>query len=371
MKLFSRSGRGVALGVAGVCSALVLSGCGGGGAADGGSDKLELDMASFVAPDTGQGQAYEAWMNEVEEASGGGVEITPFWNGELLGAQEIKEGLTDGRAQLGNFSYAYTPTDFPLTQMVEVPFLGDNLGAQVTAMNRLYEENEEFRAEYEDKGIKVLSFVPVAPAVTGTKEPVDSVDWYRGKTVRASGAVAKAVEAVGGTPAPIDVNETYEAMERGTVDAYGGLTLDFMPSTGLYEVGPHIHDAGLGHFAVTTWAIGLDTWESMSPEQQGILDKASAAFPESVIQTTSEAEDEGCAVVLDAGGSVEEFPEAETAKWEEAIGDDSLNDWIELATQAGASDAAGMYEQMESYYREAESGTYADYQTGVQRCAAR
>ena len=69
MKLFSRSGRGVALGVAGVCSALVLSGCGGGGAGDGGSDKLELDMASFVAPDTGQGQAYEAWMNEVEEAS--------------------------------------------------------------------------------------------------------------------------------------------------------------------------------------------------------------------------------------------------------------------------------------------------------------
>lgn len=366
-----KSNRLAGVGVVGVCCAVALSACGGGaGAGSDGSDSVELDMASFVSPETGQGQAYELWMKEVEEASDGEIKITPFWNSELLGATEIKDGLEDGRTQLGNLSYAYTPSDFPLTQMVEVPFLGDSIAAQVTAMNKLYEENDEFRAEWEDKGIKVLSFVPVAPAITGTKTPVSTVDWYKGKTVRASGAFAKAVEAVGGTPAPIEVGETYEAMERGTVDAYGGLILDFLPATGLYEVGKYIHDPGLGHYAITTWAISTDAWEQLSSEQQQVLEEANAKFPEWVVETTTKLEDEACTVVLDAGGAVEMFPEAETAKWKEAIGDDALEQWIALATDAGASDAAGMYEQMETLYRETES-ELGDVQTGVERCAAR
>ena len=333
-------------------------------------EEVTWDMASFLGPDTGQGRAYTRWIEEIQDRSGGAVTVNPFWNSELLGPQEIATGLRDGRIQMGNLTYAYTPSDFPLTQMVEVPFLGNNLAAQVTAMNALYEENEQFRAEWEDQGIKVLSFVPIAASLTGAEEQIDSVGWFDGRTVRASGFYVKALEAVGANPAAIPVGETYEAMQRGTVDAYGGLILDVIPSTGLHEVGPHIHDAGLGHYAITTWGMAMDVYESLSPELRTLVDEVSAEFPQWVVETTSEAEDEACQTILDEGGSVSAWSEEATAEWREAIGETPRQDWIDLATEAGTEDAEAMYDQYVSLFEEAASGEFSDYQTGVERCIA-
>lgn len=332
-------------------------------------ESVSWDMAAFLAEDTGQGRAYARWMEEIAARSDGAVEITPFWSGELLGPQDIKTGLQDGRVQLGNLSYAYTPNDFPLTQMVEIPFLGENIGAQVMAMNALYDNNEEFRAEWEDQGITVLSFVPIAPSLTGATEQVDSIDWFEGRNVRAAGFYVKALEAVGANAAAIPVGETYEAMQRGTVDAYGGMILDVIPSTGLHEVGPHIHDARLGHYAITTWGMATDTYESLSPELRTLVDEVSAEFPQWVVETTSAAEDEACQVILGEGGSVSIFPEAETERWREAIGDGPRQAWEDLAAQAGASDPAAMYDEFVGYYEEAAAGEFADYVSGISRCA--
>ena len=332
-------------------------------------EEVEWDMAAFLAEDTGQGRAYARWMEEIQGRSGAAVTINPFWSGERLGPQDIKTGLQDGRVQLGNLSYAYTPAEFPLTQMVEVPFLGENLGAQVTAMNALYAENEEFRAEWEDQGIKVLSFVPIAPSLTGAQEQVDSIDWFEGRNVRAAGFYVKALEAVGANPAAIPVGETYEAMQRGTVDAYGGMILDVIPSTGLHEVGPHIHDAQLGHYAITTWGMAMDTYESLSDDMRALVDEVSAEFPAWVVETTTQAEDEACTIILEEGGSVSIFPEEETQRWRDAIGDGPRQAWEDLATEAGVSDAAGMYDQFVSFYEDAANGAFADYESGISRCA--
>lgn len=363
--------------------ALLLAACGGeqqasvtaedGDPADAAGDVVEVesvawDMAAFLPEDTGQGRAYARWMEELQSRSGGAVEITPFWSGELLGPQDIKTGLQDGRVQLGNLSYAYTPNDFPLTQMVEIPFLGENLGAQVTAMNALYAENEEFRAEWEDQGIKVLSFVPIAPSLTGATEQVDSVDWFESRDVRAAGFFVQALEAVGANPAAIPVGEIYEAMQRGTIDAYGGMILDVIPSTGLHEVGPHIHDARLGHYAITTWGMAMETYEALSPELRALVDEVSAEFPQWVVETTSQAEDDACEVILEEGGSVSIFPEAETERWREAIGDAPRQAWEERAAEAGVSDPAAMYDQFVAFYEEAAEGEFADYVSGVSRC---
>src|SRR5690625_1444833 len=101
-----------------VAAVSMLTACSGGASAD--SAQVTLDMAAGSSPETGQGHAYARWMEELQERSNGEISITEFWNGELLGEDEVKDGLQDGRAQLGVFSYAYSPNEFPLTQMVEV-----------------------------------------------------------------------------------------------------------------------------------------------------------------------------------------------------------------------------------------------------------
>lgn len=359
-----------AVAVAMTTSALVLTGCNG---LMGNSAQVPLDMASWISPDTGPGQAIRKWINEVENKSGGEIDVTEFWNGELFGAAEIKDGLTDGRVQLGNLATAYTPTEFPITQMVEVPFLGGNIGAQATALNRMYRENGEFRSEWEDRaGIKVLSFIPVSPTVLGTKSRVDSIDWFPGKTVRATGSFGAAIAAVGGNPAPIEIGETYEALQRGTAEAYGGVTLDHLPSSGLYEVGPYIQDVGLGHYAAPVWSISMATWEGLSSEHKQILETVSQQFPSWIVETTIAAEDAGCGVVLEAGGTVTAFPATEVERWKRAIGDKPFDAWAaRVSEQTDVEDPKALYNQMVGYYREAAEGEFVDLKPAAQRCEER
>lgn len=351
---------------------LLAAACGGGQAGGGGgTETVEMQMASFLSESTAQGQAITRWIDEVEKRTNGAVSVETYWDASLLGAEEIRDGLRDGRVELGNVSYAYTPSEFPLTSIVEVPFLGSNMAAQAVAMNRLYAENEQFRNEWEQQGIKVLSFVGVPPALTGAKEPVTTVDWYRGKTIRASGSFVSALEAVGANPAAIAVPETYEAMQHGTVDAYGGLILDVITPLSLHEVGQHIHDPGLGHYANSTWTITMDTWNSLSPELQRTLEEVSAGFVDQLVAAAERTEDAACTTILESGGSVHVFSEAETQKWREAWGDAPMNNWVEKAKAAGVADPAAMYEEFRGYYEDAASTEFADYRSGIERCVAR
>lgn len=396
---YKTRGRAVRLAASFVALALFAAACGGGGdgasagdetpaeteANGGGSEpdsggdgeEVEVDtsaiqeqtlqMASFLSPDTAQGQAITWWIDQLEERTDGKITVEPFWNAELMGAEEIASGVRDGRVQLGNLTYAYTPSEFPLTQIVEVPFLGNNIPAQVFAMNQLYKNNDAFRSEWEDQGIKVMSFVGVPAPLTGTKEPVTTVEWFEGKTVRASGFYVKALEAVGANPAALPVTDVYEAMQRGTIDAYGGLILDVITPLGLHEVGPHIHDAGLGHYANSTWTMGMDTWNSLSSEAQTIIEDLNSQFAEQLTAAYEQTEDAACTEILDSGGSVHIFSEEETAQWAEAIGDDPLQNWIDQANQAGA-DGEAMYSEFEAYFQEGANGEYADYKSGMERC---
>jgi TRAP-type transport system periplasmic protein len=334
-------------------------------------EELELQLASFLSPTTSQGAAITWWIEELAARTNGAVTVEPFWEASLLGPQEIRDGVADGRVALGNVSYAYTPADFSLSSIVEVPLLGGNVGAQAVALNAMYANNADFRAEWENQGVKVLSFVGVPAALTGAEERIESIDWFEGKTVRASGFFVKALEAIGASPAALPVNDVYEAMQRGTVDAYGGLILDVITPFGLHEVGPFIHDAGLGHYASSTFVMSLEQWESLSPELQALIEELNAQYPAQLVAADTAATEAACNLILDEGGEVLIWDEAETQRWADAIGDAPLNEWIGKAEAAGVADGAAMYEEFVGYYREAETtGEFAGAPSPMEACVA-
>jgi TRAP-type C4-dicarboxylate transport system substrate-binding protein len=318
-------------------------------------EEIELTMASFLSPTTAQGAAITWWIDELAARTDGRVTVETFWDASLLGAQDIAAGVRDGRVALGNMTYAYTPNDFPLTSMVEIPFLGDNLAAQTLALNEVYAANEDFRNEWEGQGIKVLSFIGIPPALTGASEQVDSVEWYENKTVRASGFFVTAVEAAGGSAAPLPVNDVYEAMQRGTIDAYGGLILDVIAPLRLYEVGDQIHDPGLGHYANSTWVMSLDQWEELSPELQAIIEELNAEFPTQLVEQYQTVSAAACETILDAGGSVLIFGDDQVDVWRELVGDEPLTNWIAKAEDAGVADAQALYDSYVSAFQAADA----------------
>lgn len=340
-----------------------------GGSALDGLDPITLDLASFYNPSTSTGAATEWWIEELEARTDGLVTVEPFWDSSLLGPTEIKDGVVDGRVDLGHFSYAYHPAEFPLSTVVEVPFLGNNLPAQSTALNELYAGNEDFRTEYEDKGIRVMSFAGSPSPLTGANEPFDSIDFLEGKTVRASGFMVQGLQAIGADPVGLGVNEVYEAMQRGTIDAYSGLILDVITPLGLHEVGPHVVDAGTGHYASVTLSMSLDTWEGLPAPVQEIIEELNAEFPEQHTAAAEETEDAACTEILESGGSVTIFPPEETERWAEALGDAPLEGYLEGAAEAGA-DGQEIHDTYEAAFDRAAAEDFPDYASGMERCVA-
>jgi TRAP-type transport system periplasmic protein len=329
--------------------------------------EYEWQMAAFLGESTAQGQAMEWWMDEVEERSNGRIAFERYYSESLLGGEEIRDGIGDGRVAVGNFTTAYTPADFPVEGVSQLPFVGDNVPAQTATLNDLYETHDGFREEFQSQGVHVLSFVGIQPPVTGADEPIESIDWFEGKSVRTSGFTTRAVEAMGGDAVSIVAGETYEAMQRGLIDAYSGMLIDVIPPLGLHEVGPHLVDLGIGYFASSTWGMSLNEYEALPDDLRQIIDEVSEEFHDKQFELREPIEAEACETILDAGGSITILDDSEVAALEEAVGDGPMEDWLAGAEAAGV-DGEALYEEYVSSIEEYASSEYSDFEQPMARC---
>jgi TRAP-type C4-dicarboxylate transport system substrate-binding protein len=357
-------------------SALILTACGGGndtsqdasGADDG--KTYNLRFAHYFGPTNAQSKSIIRWADEIKEKTDGRVDIEFFYQEALVKGTEMLDGVGSGRTDLGYIASFYFPAELPLSGVAGVPFVTSDPGAQAKAFYDLYQENELLREEYESKGIKVLTFNPITSAVLGAKEEVKDLDWFKGKRVRSVGQIASAVEAVGGNPVALSFAEIYEGMQRGVVDAYTSAPFEALVDIKVHEVGPYIHDTGLGQYLVALTGMNMDTWESLPQDIQEVITEASENHVEGAMEDLVEVEDASCTTVLDGGGFVGALPDAEIAKWKDIYGVGAMaaySDELSKTLSEEEVDAfIGEYEDKLEQY-EAES----DYVTGVRRCAER
>jgi TRAP-type transport system periplasmic protein len=329
--------------------------------------EFEWDMAAFLSAESAQGQAMEWWMDEIEERSDGRIQFNRFYNESLVAGADTRDALNDGRVQIANLTTAFTAGDFPLTEVGELPFVGDNVPAQLTTLNQMYAENDAFQEEWRSQGIHVISFIAISPPVTGAAEPIESADWFEGKSVRTSASMTQIVDLLGGDPMTVIAGEAYEAMERGMVDAYTSVMLDLVPDLSLHEVGPHMADVGVGYFGTSTWGLSLEEWEQLPDDLQEMITELTDEFVERQVEIRNEVEDAACETVLDAGGTVTILGDAEVETIRETVEDVFFEQWSAEASAAGVE--ADEYHEQYVGLIEEHSATFADYEHALLRCA--
>jgi TRAP-type C4-dicarboxylate transport system substrate-binding protein len=350
-------------------AALVAAACGGSDDGSGTDEAVELIVSSHRTPDNNaQGLLLQWWVDEVEKRSDGQLSFEIFWSGALSPSQEIMPSISECRADVGNFATAYHPEAFPLTLVSGIPFVTENMPAQMAAFNELYETNDAMRSEFEEQGQRLLSSIGTPPPVMGANEPIKSLDWISGKKIRTVLFLTEAVDAIGGNPAAIPSSEMYEAMQRGVVDAFYGVPLDAVPGAKLHEVAPHVTDTGTGNYSTAELTISTAAFDSLSEDLQEVILEVSSEIPAKMAELTDEAEDSACDILLDAGGGAYELPEADVKEWQDTIGD-SINDvWLERAERLhGRETAEQFYDEyiatLEKYEEE-----FSDYTSGIGRC---
>lgn len=251
---------------------VVVSGCAGGvgatsGGGDGGGDEgyeygasAEEIQAVFEDVDpltityqpsaqSAQGiDAYraEAFIENLEERSGGKITVDTTYGQGIAGYDELPDALVDGRVDIAYMLPIYQPDQFPVfhawvagTTLTGTSPLVDELAASA-AIGELTWQDEQLLGEFRDQGIEPLTPFNAAGAIMGycAEEHVTADDWA-GSQVRASSQAQIAqLNALEASPVSLAYTETFEALERGTIDCTMSAALA-AETAGVFEVAPH------------------------------------------------------------------------------------------------------------------------------------
>ncbi|WP_291795845.1 C4-dicarboxylate ABC transporter substrate-binding protein [Brevibacterium sp.] len=294
--------------------ALVLSGCAGG--AGGGQDTAAgegvepradfsayqealADMpettlvyqASAQSPEGPDALRSEEFKKNVEEASGGRIEVELVHGQAIAAYGEVPAALEDGRIDIAYMLNIYDPANFPVTSAFSAgtTLAGGSPRAAEMAANAAFLEvgwdSPALMAEYEEH-----SMVPLVPvhAMGGIHavcaEPVDTLADWKGKQLRVgtAGMVPQA-ESLGATPVSLSYLEAYEGLQRGTVDCMATSPVG-AAAGGVVEVAPHLRLAEEANFARGIGAIAAGPSFETLPlaAQQLVFDQLTEVFNNSL-----------------------------------------------------------------------------------------
>ncbi len=344
---------------------LIAAACGSGSGAD--SDTVTLRFSYFTSENNPIGKTWKAWMEEVTERSNGTIEFEEYWDGTLLPADAVVEGLTDGRADIAQVTPTFYPGKFPLTAVNELPFGSDNVGAISAAMSTLAQDNEDLAEEWSSKGLRPLAWNVGGPSSIASTTEIESAADFKGLKLRGIDRGTEALKGAGANIMALGPDELYSAMDRGLLDAVYGIQFGVIPSLKLQEVSDYVVDASTGASTASALAMSEERWGELSEEHQKILEEVSSTVPQLYVDQNLETEAASCKATTEAGVELSVLPPAEVDKLRAAGEKLVVDEWLAEVNEAG-HEGAEFRKEYDAAVKEA-SAKYPDAElSGVERC---
>ncbi len=278
-------------------------------------ETIKLSYSIFFPPTHVQCIAATNWANEIQQRTGGRVQITVYPAGSLTKADQCYEGVIKGISDLGMSCFAYTRGRFPLLEGLDLP-LGYPNGATATRIaNDMVQKYQP--AELND--VKVLYVHAHGPGIVACKKPVRSLADVKGLKVRATGLSAKIVEALGGTPVAMSQPETYEALAKGVVEA----TLCPIETLKGWKQGEAIEyvvdSTAIGYTTAMFVVMNKDKWAAMPADVQKVFTEVSQEWIAKHGEAWDQADQAGREFVTGLNRQFIQLPEAEQQQWKTAV----------------------------------------------------
>lgn len=344
MRIKAAAGSAAALGIA-----VSMSACQGVTGVGGGEGMPTWQGANYMPEQNSFSRALVEVGDYLQDQDIAEVEV--FHQEALLGAADILPGVADGRANIGIINPFYYPGELPLTNVASVPFISQDPWAHTTAMNEIYDVSEELKAEYENAGVELITFVPVATTILGTSDEITGLDDISSKQVRTVGLLSNAFSQIGANPVSMPAGEIYQSIEQGVIDGYTSYPFDISVSNSFHEVAPYVTDPGTGVYSVGAILMNKDNWDSLTEEQRTALDEHSRPFADSATQMIQGDIESLCSQFLDEGGMPSMLPEEEVDEFRDTVGDSLVDEWKSQSTAAGVDESA-----VDSFFEDLQSG---------------
>lgn len=273
---------------------------------------LQLPLKSHL------GQNLVMFEKEVEEKSGGEIDVQIYDSAQLYKDKEVPAAVGSGSIEMGVASLTRYVGDVPAVDIFYQPFLFDS----AEKVNKAVAKGSAVRAPIDEAiagtGSNVLWWQAYGGAIMlskggAVKSPADMV----GKKVRVFGkTLGDFVTATGGAPTLISGSEQYLAYQRGTVD-YGMTGVSGVKSRKLWEV---MDTISVTNHADIEFVVVVNSkfWDSLSDEHKEVVSAAAANAEADVRNRVAEIEAEAYQAAKDNGMTVYEPSAEDMAAWKEA-----------------------------------------------------
>src|SRR5262245_23786252 len=275
---------------------------------------IELRFAYVVGDQHVMSQWLVKWANDLERESGGRMAVKRFPGSQMGPVQQHYDFARTGQADVSWFLHGATPGRFPLTELIQLPYLVGSAETGTKVLN-----DPELRAKYldaEHKGVKVLLLLTHQPGnVNTTKKAIRTVDDMKGLRLRfASPTIREFVAALGGTPVGVLPTEQVEQLQKGTIDGtfidYGGAGIAFKMA-GVIKYTTEMYSY-VSSFAV---AMNEDFWNRLPPDLQKLVAKSVIGVEKEVGEAWDGLDAVGKKLLIDGGAEPIKLSPEENARF--------------------------------------------------------
>lgn len=243
------------------------------------------------------------WAENVKKATEGRVRVEILAKG--LGHPRVHFDIArDGLADVTYSVHGYTPGRFPLTKLVEFPFLADDAETLSVAYWRIHQQHLDKANEHD--GVKLLSVFTHGPGAIHSKKQIKSAADMKGVKYRiGGGVVAEVATALETVPLLKPASENYELLSTGVADGTL-LPLESIKSFNITRLVPHTTIVPGGLYNVSFFLVmNPAKFNALSPaDQKAVMDVSGEAFAKLAGKAWDAADAEGLAAMKEAGNTV-------------------------------------------------------------------
>lgn len=278
--------------------------------------QIELSFAMYIPPKSSPYRgAMLPWAKEVEKRTNGRVKVTFYMSQTMVKARDSYDAVVNGIADISWASHSLTPGRFPLTSVMELPFMSPNTFVGAHALTDLYAKFPEIRAEHKDVHILNL-WVTLPYELHMVDTSVKRLEDVKGLKIATQSAARAALEGMGAVPVTMGTPKIYQSVEKGVTDG-SALAWGAFNTWKLYEVTRYHTNAHLGGVCYWT-AMNKKTWESLPEDIRKVFSDVSAEMlPDAICTAVSGEMQKGIERVTKRGDEVIDLSGDEIARWRE------------------------------------------------------
>lgn len=281
-----------------------------------GAGTTTLTYSNFFPPTHIQSQLAEGWCREVEKRTEGRVKINYFAGQTLTKANQTYDSVIDGIADIGFSAFAYTRGRFPVLGAIDLP-LGYPSGIAATAVT-----NEIFQ-QYQPKELKdtqVMYLHAHGPGMIHTRnKAVRTLEDLKGLKIRSTGISAELVKALGATPVPMPMPESYQSLQKGVVD---GCANPIETNKG-WKLGEVVDYAVMAYPVAYTTSffvvMNKNKWNALDAKDRQIIEGINAEWAVKHGNAWDSSDTEGLRFFFQNGNTAIGIDAKEAARWTAAV----------------------------------------------------